>query len=587
MAGGVAGLFDQAKAAAEKAAEAASKIAQDAADHASRVSETMQDEYRKTFVELDCKIVFVRPKLAVMEFPSYDAKDRLAKRINVDHGQQVLIYNLSGKKYDASKFQGEVVDVDIGDAPVLPLERLFELSLAAHEWLQADSRRVFIVHCLEDYARSALFMSCLMAIRGHCEGPAEALEEICKVLAVDSAAVISPSQRRYVGYCQQCLQGSSPPPRPLALKLTGLRLSSVPGFDETSSVAFRPYVELWSGGECIFASNEACLPELLAIDTDADLGLQGEPSVSTDAFVRIFHVPASAISALIKPNVKGGAPNVVRETVGAFFFHPAFEPHGLQLAKADLDGACRDERVAEDAVLRLMARQVGEAADGREMAPSPLFERARSLAARCREEAQRQLADERQREAIRAPALSDDEGDELEKTLLRAAGAPPAAPAATASSAEGMSCASVSTSGAAGAKAEEDSVFRAALAEAMAEDAMVDRAKSAAPEAPKSASAAGGGYVATKAPAAAAHAKPLALLPTSASLTPEIDDLFSDFDAALDAMSSTTAPKAGAPTTRAVAPTPTTAAPPKSAPHGDADLFGDTDDFLKSLEGVS
>ncbi|CAJ1396460.1 unnamed protein product [Effrenium voratum] len=146
----------------QKAKDAAKEVA----TAANKVSESVQAEYRRTFEELDCQIFQVRPDLMIMEYPSLQTIERLAKRLNAAHAQKMLIFNLSEEPYESGKFEGEVLDLPLNGLELPPLKDLLQLCLSAQQWLATDQENVVVVHGREGFARAAAFAGCFQAFRG-------------------------------------------------------------------------------------------------------------------------------------------------------------------------------------------------------------------------------------------------------------------------------------------------------------------------------------------------------------------------------------------------------------------------------------
>eukprot|EP00929_Paragymnodinium_shiwhaense_P046319 TRINITY_DN2357_c0_g1_i1.p1 TRINITY_DN2357_c0_g1~~TRINITY_DN2357_c0_g1_i1.p1 ORF type:complete len:627 (-),score=183.04 TRINITY_DN2357_c0_g1_i1:107-1879(-) len=572
-------LLEKGKAKAQEAAETARLKAKEAAEAMEKAAAEVQAEYQKTFVELDCKIVYVRPQLVIMEFPTNDTIARLSTRLNTDHPGKMRVYNLSGEKYDPNYFKGEVVAIDCKGQPVLPFATLVELCDSAHTFLQSDAHvgRVVVVHCRNDYALSTMVLGCLMAFRGCRETPAEAAEEVRLQLGLEAGAPhLEPAQRRYLEYFHKWLCGFSPAAQ--RFRLQELKLEGgVPCCEQEGSVAFRPVMEVSCGGDLLYSDPLGATPEFLAIDSQACIQPRADVVVDKDAAVKLQHVSTS------------GKPEVVL----TLCLHTGFlEGEKLQLSKGELDVACADAKFPSEAVLELCFEKVGDAdaqSDG-----AAALDNARAVSLKFREEEKERrekIEEEKKRlEAEEEAALaakkqaaprdpSQDESSELEETLKRNTAHTPARE-------RGGDEASGS------AEAEE---LRKLLAEAAADDEGDTAKPTAAAAAPKEAKAAAkpevvGGYnAATAAPvAAAAHAaagkEEAAAQPAEKKAQKdEMDELFGDFDAALDSLTGATGadkPTSSVGTTKEKA-----EASAKEPKKMDEDLFGDTDAFLKELEG--
>ncbi|CAE7385962.1 Tns3 [Symbiodinium pilosum] len=466
-----------------------------------------------------------------MEYPSVETIERLAKRLNESHGQKLLIFNFSEEPYERSKFDGEVLDVDLQKMETPPLKLLVELCLSASQWLTTESGNLLVVHCRSGYGRSALFGACFESFRGR-RSPKEALQTIAERLPVQ----LLPSQQRYLGYFHQFLEGTTPQAK--RLRLSKALLSGVPAFEAEGSAAFRPFIEVWVAGELAYSSfkggksDEAVWPSNYASsDSVVAFALPAQLLVSGDVLIQVFHLYLDA----------------KRELAMKLAFHTNFINEGLQLSKFELDAACTDDRFTDDFFVDLVFEEVPKNEDSTEeeekvqqaaTEDAAVFEKARAVSKQLREEA-----------AQSAPAEvqgGTEEGDveaELEAMLMR--GGP----------AEG-SPKEMSNGG--GHSGDED--LRKELAAAAEEserkvEKPVEKTveKAAAPSQPSD--------------------KPSAK-------SAEIDTLFSEFDAVLAGGTKGDVPSKGGGYSESSKPAASTS---KAAEK--KDMFAEVDDFLKELDG--
>eukprot|EP00927_Polykrikos_kofoidii_P078006 TRINITY_DN74886_c0_g1_i1.p1 TRINITY_DN74886_c0_g1~~TRINITY_DN74886_c0_g1_i1.p1 ORF type:complete len:650 (-),score=166.06 TRINITY_DN74886_c0_g1_i1:65-2014(-) len=491
---------------ANELVERAKAAAKDAAEAASNLSDTVQAEYRRTFVELDCTIHTIRDDLLIMEFPDEEKISRLASRLNTDYAQKMMILNMSERKYDRAMFSGEVVDVAFRGLPAPPLEMLFELCLSTCRWLMSDPSNVVVVHCFQNFSRSILFASCLLAFRGFYPDPVDALHDVCRVLRIDDAASVLPSQRRYLTYFQRCQSGFVPTRE--RFRLIRVQIKPVPVFEAEGSVALRPYIEVWNHGELVHSSLPVWHTSRGSGDSPSEKSDGGGPTTLPPAVGKdepcVFFTLDCAVHGDVLLRIRHVFQGGNRDTVCRLAFHTSLVPQGFQFRKAELDGACDDPRVPDECFLDLTFEPVDNpvsAADGQTAASqaaeaffigetstmqSPVFKKARELSARLqseeeerqrqREEAekQRQIAEEQAASSASAAAMASsgsterDEFEELEKTLLRGGGSgpPPAATAASGAAADGDRVPSARGEGGDDAGAE----LRRALAAATADD---------------------------------------------------------------------------------------------------------------------
>ena len=85
-------------------------------------------------------------------------------------------------------------------------------------WLDADADNIAVIHCLTGRGRTAALTACVLAWLGEFSSPLEALDYISarKKIPVDQLTI--PSQRRYVQYFANTLDGVRPSSQPLLLR---------------------------------------------------------------------------------------------------------------------------------------------------------------------------------------------------------------------------------------------------------------------------------------------------------------------------------------------------------------------------------
>lgn len=542
--------------------EKAKAAALDVAEAASKVSDTVQAEYRRTFVDLDCQIWKLKPNFMIMEFPSQTKIDRLATRLNADYAQRMLILNMSEHKYDTGKFFGEVMDVAFRGLPAPPVELLLELLLSSHQWLASDPTNVVVVHCYEGFTRSAVLGSCFLTFRGFHSHPLDALPEVCHEIAIGEGTIL-PSQKRYMGYFQQVLQGFVPWRG--RLRLQRVRLNCVPTFESEGSVRFRPLLEVWCGGELVYTSfspskdsggegKAQVLPQSYgASDTCVSFQLPvGGLDVSGDVLMRVRHVSAA-----------GDKDTALRLT-----FHSGFVSDALQAGKKELDCANTDARFPEESFLEVTFEKFAEEG-GAAAQVLAVYSKAKEVAQKLRaEELERQEQEAALLKAARQDQQDQDEVAKLEATLLRAGGT-------------GTSASSTARPGAAASVELQRALAEAAAEEAPAEVAVLNSGSATPASVAPSEPAASPQPPRVAAGPAAPAAVPNGSIhsPPPSSKADDIDQLFSEFDAALDSAA------AAAPAPRAQASSGQRESPPGSTRLGNSDVFADVDAFLEELDG--
>jgi len=173
------------------------------------VSHQMQEEYNATFSDISDILKPVSDRIFVMDFPDKIKAERLANKLNEDHPQAFLIFNMSEKQYDTSLFGGEVVDVEFRGLPAPPLYLLVSLVMSARQWLASNDAHVLVVHCFKGYTRSAVFLACYFMHATTLFGSfKEAMKHLCTKLRIPLSSIVS-SQWRYLDYFEHCLSGEA------------------------------------------------------------------------------------------------------------------------------------------------------------------------------------------------------------------------------------------------------------------------------------------------------------------------------------------------------------------------------------------
>ena len=73
--------------------------------------------------------------------------DQVAAYLDEHHSGHYLVVNLSQQNYHVEKFHSNVVDFGFPDHHAPPLDLLFVICNAIHQYLQADPHNVVAVHC--------------------------------------------------------------------------------------------------------------------------------------------------------------------------------------------------------------------------------------------------------------------------------------------------------------------------------------------------------------------------------------------------------------------------------------------------------
>jgi protein-tyrosine phosphatase len=301
----------------------------------------------------DLDLTYITENIISMSFPcdfSRTKGDQVGNDINLvaalmrkRHAGHFMIWNISEEPYDYAKFNEQVLEYKFPGHPAPPLGLLFKICSSVESWLDADERNIAVVHCLTGKGRTAALMACVLTWIGEFTSPMEALQYISerRKISVDNLTI--PSQRRYIQYFSNMLDGVKPRSEPLMLKRVIINNLPVFGSDaEDGGVeGCCPYVQLFKNGKLIATAaaqgdrsagkDKMQLRWVKASDGSASFNI--ECAVQGDLLLRCRHVARSG----------------VRVSMFRCGFHTGYVPSGvLRLTKAQLDGSSSDPRFDED-----------------------------------------------------------------------------------------------------------------------------------------------------------------------------------------------------------------------------------------------
>ena len=194
-----------------------------------------------------------------------------------------MIWNLSEEDYDYSYFNNNVLEFKFPGHPAPPLGLMIKICTSIENWLEADSENVAIIHCLTGKGRTATMLACVLSWLGldapkepdspllsmedqgkethdknkeedtskdfkesqqssknfenvhqDCSiSPREALTLIAEKMNVAVDTLTIPSQRRYLQYFTNMMDGVKP--RSNCLILKKVVMSTIPKFSKIPS----------------------------------------------------------------------------------------------------------------------------------------------------------------------------------------------------------------------------------------------------------------------------------------------------------------------------------------------------------------
>jgi hypothetical protein len=237
---------------------------------------------------------------------------------------------------------------------------MFKICSSIESWLDADERNVAIVHCLTGKGRTAVVLACALTWIGEFNSPMEALTYISdrKQSSIDLLTI--PSQRRYIQYFSNVLDGVRPRGEPLLLRR--VIMNGIPKYgenrkgDKSNSIDTSgccPYIQLFKNGKILANGLIASTPSEETSDSEENnnnirwlncsedsVSFQIDCVVQGDLLLRCrHHDPATG----------------ARISMFRAAFHTGYVPSGvLRLTKAQLDGPNQDDRYSKDFYIDLI-----------------------------------------------------------------------------------------------------------------------------------------------------------------------------------------------------------------------------------------
>ena len=332
----------------------------------------------------DAEVIYITDRIITMGHPAMaSSRDSdisgerklaaIGHLLHKRHDGKYMVWNLSEVDYDNTILDEQVLTFSFPGSPSPPLGLLLKLLMSMESWLKADERNVAVVHCLTGKGRTSTVVAAFLCWMGEAGFDSaniyDALEYIaqCKQTKVDDLTI--PSQRRYASYFQNMLENVRPSQPPLMLKR--IIMSAAPKFargpprneeQKTYSpddlLGCAPYLQLFRAGQLLHtvpaslhfqqSSNELPFCQIAdgAITFNIDRIVQG------DILIRCRHLTAK------------------RQRVSMFraAFHTGYAPPKvMRLTKSQLDGACDDNRFADDFFLDVIFEPVNVEEAGKVM----------------------------------------------------------------------------------------------------------------------------------------------------------------------------------------------------------------------------
>lgn len=200
------------------------KVSQD------RVRWTDKDE------KLDLDLSYISSNIIAMAFPGSGLEatfrndiNEVSRLLKKYHDQSYMIFNLSGKSYDYSKFDHQVLEFPFQDHHSPPLNLLMKILYSMDNWLSLDRKNVCAIHCKGGKGRTGTVIACYLMYKGIFDTADEALRFFGMMRSNIHKGVTQVAQRRYVNYFHAILRNRVIP-KPRALIIKEIKFSSPPRF---------------------------------------------------------------------------------------------------------------------------------------------------------------------------------------------------------------------------------------------------------------------------------------------------------------------------------------------------------------------
>jgi len=181
----------------------------------------------------DAEVVYITDRIITMGHPAMQSNtdgDITSQRklaavghlLQKRHAGKYMVWNLSEVEYDSSVLEDQVLLHYFPGSPSPPLGLLLKLIFSMESWLKADKENVAVLHCLTGKGRTSTVLACFLCWTGETgftRDPMAALEYIALCKRSDNVDRLTiPSQRRYIGYFSNMLDGVRPHQPPLILR---------------------------------------------------------------------------------------------------------------------------------------------------------------------------------------------------------------------------------------------------------------------------------------------------------------------------------------------------------------------------------
>uniref|UniRef100_A0A7S0H9R3 Phosphatidylinositol-3,4,5-trisphosphate 3-phosphatase n=1 Tax=Amorphochlora amoebiformis TaxID=1561963 RepID=A0A7S0H9R3_9EUKA len=227
----------------------------------------------------DLGITYVTERVLAMGFPSPVKShlgcplDNVSNYLNSKHKGNYMVFNLSEKTYDISKFDQQVMEFKFPGYPSPPLGTLLSILKSMHSWLSGSPNNVVVVHCYTGKGRTALIIASYLLWIGRVKTAKLAISYVSDRRRITVSKLVIPSQLRYLNYFAATIKGEKLNQKPLrigSIKTNSLPTTLAPDAKSLTLEIFENG-SLISRSECALEDKEGKKPDSLSFEIEKNV----------------------------------------------------------------------------------------------------------------------------------------------------------------------------------------------------------------------------------------------------------------------------------------------------------------------------
>lgn len=199
---------------------------------------------------------YITPRLIAMAYPASGIEsvyrnqiDKVSKFLKERHKSNYMVFNLSGKKYENSKFDYKVIyrlnqvkEYDIVDHHPPKLTLVFQICREIHIFLMKNVENVVAINCRAGKGRTGTIICCYLIFCGRFKDANDTFEYYSKKRFSKGEGITQPAQKRYVYYFEKLLREHIY--FPLVIGISNISINRFPNKEFDNDV-FKPYFEIY------------------------------------------------------------------------------------------------------------------------------------------------------------------------------------------------------------------------------------------------------------------------------------------------------------------------------------------------------